>query len=172
MPKTEVAPARPENLPTFTNANNITYTLYPNMVRVVDYIKNSPKYGSGDNEALMDDMMGDILDSGDMDDVLKDDGSVGAEDVEGHTLMIHDIRYSDSDKADGAPFFAILIAHDQDTRKDVVVTCGARKLVAQAVRMEMIGSFPVAVQIKSKTTRGGNTVRQFVRPEFVSGTPF
>lgn len=172
MPKSEVATPTPAELPVFKNKNNIEYTLYPNMVRVVEYVVNSPKYQTVDNEALMDEMMGDILDSEDLDAMFVDDGAVSAEDVEGDTLIVREIRYQDSDKADGAPFYAILVCTNQDKRRDMVVTCGARKLLAQAVRMDQIGSFPQAVQIKAKTTRGGNTVRQFVRPEFISGPGF
>lgn len=88
-----------------------------------------------------------ILDAETVDDVLGGAGAIHARDFLGRPFMLADVRFNQSSfESAGPAFYALLEGADTDGQK-VVITCGARNVIAQAWKLRDMGATPIAVQI-------------------------
>jgi hypothetical protein len=91
--------------------------------------------------------VGRILDATSVEDVLEGGGAVHARDMIGRPFALTDVRFNRSDyEATGPAFYAILSGADENGEK-VTISCGARKVLAQAWKLKDMGALPVAVEL-------------------------
>jgi hypothetical protein len=106
------------------------------------------------------DIIGRILNATTVDDVLGGGGATPARDFLGVPFTLTGVRFNRSDFGEAGPaFYALLEGADTDGVK-VVITCGARNVIAQAWKLRDMGALPVALQLaeSDRTTKRGYKV--------------
>jgi hypothetical protein len=100
--------------------------------------------------------------------MLDDDNETqGLRDIVGHVIEVHSATLRRSDNPDGLGAFAVIQATDDGTGDQLVLTCGAAKVLRKLVKAQHEGWYPFKAQVtetpsKSNPTR---TVLNLVAPE-------
>lgn len=98
-----------------------------------------------------------ILDAQSVDDVLGGAGAIHSRDYLRKPFKLTDVRFNESSfEGDGPSFYGLLEGADPDGVK-VVITCGARNVIAQAWKLKDMGALPVDVELAeaSRETAAG-----------------
>jgi hypothetical protein len=102
-------------------------------------------------------IIGRILQAETAEDILGGGGAIHARDYLLRPFTLTDVRFNRGDFTDNGPgFYALLEGADPDGVK-VIITCGARNVLAQAWRLRDIGALPIQVQLEESerpTARG------------------
>ena len=106
------------------------------------------------------DIIGRILNATTVDDVLGGAGAVHARDFLGIPFVLTGVRFNRSDFGDDGPAFYALLEAANDDGERVVVTCGARNVIAQAWKLRDMGALPVklVLQESDRPTKRGYKV--------------
>lgn len=100
-----------------------------------------------DADAVSMQIIGRILQATSVDDVLGGAGAIHARDYLNTPFALTGVRFNRSDIAgDGPGFYALLEGADADG-VPVVITCGARNVIAQAWKLRDMDALPLRVQI-------------------------
>lgn len=101
-----------------------------------------------DPEAVTMEIVGRILAADTVEGVLKRADATHARDYLDKPFMLGEVRFNKGDFEDsGTNFYAVLSGADPDGEK-VVVTCGAKSVIAQAWKLADMGALPLGVVIK------------------------
>ena len=94
-----------------------------------------------------------ILAAESADDVLSSQSTTAATDLVGVPLQVANVRWMQSRVKDAAiPVFALIDAVRGDDGSKVLVTCGAIQVMAQLVKLQKLGAFPIDLKIVQKDT--------------------
>ena len=98
-----------------------------------------------------------ILASEDAETVLADSAATPAQEVLGRPLQVYGVRWLRSAYEEGPVVFALLDVADIESGERMTVSCGARNVMAQLLRLDQLGALPVAVVIRKadKATANG-----------------
>lgn len=89
-----------------------------------------------------------VLDANTVDDVLGGAGAIHARDYLGRPFALRAVKFNRSNYDGAGPqFYAVLEGADENGEK-VVITCGARNVLAQAWKLDDMGALPVQVQLE------------------------
>lgn len=106
-----------------------------------------------------------IIKAESMDDVFKDEdesSAISFKDYVDKPFTINDVKIQRSTLKDGMPFFVVVFATDING-KEIVLTSGSGKVVAQLIRAKELGGLPALVKIKEYITNGDTKMRELVR---------
>lgn len=120
-----------------------------------------------------------ILAADTVDDVWANTEAIHARDFLGRAMRLNGFTWQKSDYDDGPGAYAVLDAMDYQTGNKVVITCGARQVLAQLWKLRQLGVLPcdVSIQQTARPTDSGY-FPLFLRPETVqpavetAGEPF
>jgi hypothetical protein len=109
-----------------------------------------------DPAAVAASIVASILAAPDAESVLQQASTTAAEDVLGQRLLIRGQRFNKSDKADGPGFYALIDAVNDDGEV-MLITCGARNVMAQIYRLSELNALPchAAIVQQEKPTAAG-----------------
>lgn len=109
-----------------------------------------------DPAAVAASIVASILQAPDAQSVLQQASTTQAVDVLDQRLLIRGQRFNKSDKADGPGFYAIIDAVSDDGEV-MLITCGARNVMAQIYRLGELGALPchAAIVQQDKPTAAG-----------------
>lgn len=140
-------------------------TYGPAVQRLIEELRESAQARTGDALGVYEDVISRIEKATTADDVLAGDDVVDAEDILKVSLQLWDVSVNESDYRDNLGAYVALRAVRQDTMEDVVVTCGAVKVVAKAMKLKRINTFPVMVMLvkSERTTAAGYHVMDLVK---------
>ena len=100
-----------------------------------------------DPVAVQYEIIGRILKAETVDDVLEGGSLTHARDFLGVPFALTDVRFNRATAGgDGPDFYAVLTGADEHGEK-VMISCGARKVLAQAWKLKDMGALPVAVEL-------------------------
>lgn len=100
-----------------------------------------------DPDQVSMDIIGRILKADTVDAVLGGSGAIHARDYIAKPFALTNVRFNRSDFGDDGPnFYALLEGADTDG-VPIVITCGARNVIAQAWKLRDMDALPVKVQI-------------------------
>jgi hypothetical protein len=91
-----------------------------------------------------------------VDDILAEDAVMGAEDYLDRPFTLMDVRWADSDIAEGMPVYLIMDVVDHASQRPGIVTTGAADIVAKCHALWKRNKLPVDVEIRQsdKTNSG------------------
>lgn len=98
--------------------------------------------------------------------VLGASSTTKADDVLGQNITVHGVNFLESDQKDGLGIFAVIDGTIGKERH--AITCGARTIVAQLMKFDFEGWFPVVVKINKSTKPTSNG---YYPMELVPGDP-
>ena len=109
------------------------------------------------NASVYEDIFGRIQAAQSAEALFADDEPLDAEEIMGQALQVWDISVIKSDFAEGLRWYVAIRGRLIAADEDVVVTCGATKVVAQLVQAKAMKLFPVVVKFvrKERATRAG-----------------
>lgn len=98
-----------------------------------------------------------ILGAEGADKILSSQEVIGAQTLLGELLTIQDVKWKKSAVAGATGVYALITAHRETTDTDVVVSCGAKNVCAQLLKLKAARLLPVkaAVTKSSKPTAAG-----------------
>lgn len=88
-----------------------------------------------------------LLTAESLDDLLSPQEAEKADDWIGKAIEVHGGRWMRSDYDEGAPVYLLIDAVDVESGERVLITCGARNVMAQVMRMHQQGWLPAKVKI-------------------------
>lgn len=140
--------------------------LGPASTKVIQYCADHVSVGDADTAAAMEDMIRQVMASATPDEVLADQMTVPAQDILGKTIQVSGVRFGETEFAEGFPYYVLFDCSYGTPMRSHVVTCGAFKVVAQAVAMDMIGDWPQVLMFSQadKPTRSGYRPISLRRP--------
>lgn len=111
-------------------------------------------------------IIGRILKATSVDDVLGGGGATHARDFLDVPFTLTGVRFNRSDFGDNGPAFYALLEGADRNGEPVLVTCGARNVIAQAWKLRDMGSLPVQVEIQEseRPTAAGYKVMWLAKP--------
>jgi hypothetical protein len=83
-----------------------------------------------------------ILSAQTADDVLRVAGTLGADDVLGQPMVVHDVRWMKSAFDEGAGAFGVITITRGDDGQAETLTCGSRNVMAQIARLAQLKALP------------------------------
>lgn len=116
--------------------------------------------GTSDAESDAKAIVARILNATDAADIFGGPGTLlSAQDMIGHPFTLHDVEYRDSDMEGGAGAYALLTVIEWGQANSVLVTCGARNVMAAAFRGKQLNLLPRGPMtlVEGKQTRRGYT---------------
>lgn len=151
--------------PGATAPGSAVATVGPAVQRLIASLAEEIDHNAGENLGVYEDIATRIERAQTVDDVLRDDSPIDADDVLDVTLQLWGVSINESDYRDGLQAYVALRVIRQDTMEDAVVTCGAFKVVAKALKLQRMNMFPVMVKITQgkRQTKAGNTVLDLVK---------
>lgn len=108
-------------------------------------------------EQVTIDIIGRILNATSVADVLGGNNAISADDYLDKPFALTAVRFNKSTFEDAGPKFYALLTGANTDGEEVVITCGARNVIAQAWKLQDMDALPLAVQLKqsSKPTAAG-----------------
>lgn len=110
-----------------------------------------------DPATIQNDIMAQVLSSNTADEVLTNLEATGLREHLERPFLLRGFRFNKGDFEEGNPFYALLDVVWEDTGEADIVSCGAKKIVAQVFRLAQLGSLPitlVCLQSKKPTKAG------------------
>jgi hypothetical protein len=131
--------------------------LYPGLSLLTTILAEVSTKPTSETKAAQNAIIMDVLSAETVEDVLADSSATPAEDVLDVPLKLNSVQYEKSDYAEGEPYYALLHVTRGDTGRDAVVSCGAQKVIAQALKLAQLSALPCEVVIRKakKATRSG-----------------
>lgn len=154
-----------ERLSRTTSSGTVAVNVGPAVQRLITNLSERVEVGAGESMRVFEDIAQRIEDADTVEDVLADDAPLDAEEVLNIPLQLWGVSVNESDFADGLPAYVALRVMRQDTKASVVVTCGAFKVVAKALRLDRINKYPVMIKLvrSDRATKAGNHVIDMVK---------
>lgn len=100
-----------------------------------------------DPEQASRDIVRRILEAEDLDALFEQAGTIGCDDVLGKPLSFRDFRPMRSAFEEGAGMYFVVDAADLETGEQLVISCGARNVMAQLYRAKQLGALPLNAAI-------------------------
>lgn len=119
-----------------------------------------------DTNAMMQEILVDILLKDNIADALRESAPLGADELVGVPLILHNFQIREGDHAESLiGFYAALTVSRAGFEGTRVVTCGGMKVLARLKKIDEFDAFPCPVMFTSKKTKKGNTILDMVTPE-------
>lgn len=136
------------------------------MQTFVNWLTEAAETTDEDQYDAMAAIMGEILASDNIEEMLKESTVLSAPDVVGKTLLLHSYAIREGDYEDSlVGFYAALTVSTLGSDKTRIVTCGGMKVLAKIYKLAQFGEFPQLIKFTAKTTSKGNPVYDIVRPK-------
>lgn len=130
---------------------------HPAMVKFNEYLENHLDPAS-DADLAVADIIAQVLSADSVDDVLGDVDVIGLQEMLDEPIVLYGIKFQRSDFEAGAPYYAVIDVERPKKQWRGPVTTGAQTILAQLVRLQQLGAYPVtliATKATDKPTRGG-----------------
>jgi hypothetical protein len=110
-----------------------------------------------------------ILAGEDATSVLSESKPLRGKDFVGRPFRIDGFTLTETDYAEGWPFYANIHATIDRDGTTAVINCGGPKVIASLMRLDQLDAFPCFAMLQGKQTKAGYTVLDLVAPDAPRG---
>lgn len=152
-PETAVAAAQDVAEGVVIPAGHLPYTATLN-----DYMTRQAIGDGDDTAAAWESILRDVMTADSVMDLLADSEAIHAEDIVNRAIKVHGVEFRKSDFGGEMPFYAVMDVEFEHNGERAAVTIGARRALAQLMRADTKGWFPMTCRVirSERPTAAGN----------------